>query len=87
MHDETSAFGDVYQLQSRQVGQALIAQHEIEGGFALRHQLDRLFSVFSQRQLVEAKALEQALGGKALKGVILHHQESKVGLEHRMGTR
>ena len=80
------ATGDFNQLEPGQVGQTLVAQEDVEGRLGLRHQTDCLSGVFRRGQLLKTKALEQALGGEQLKGMVLHQQDSKGVIGHRGHT-
>lgn len=54
--------------------------------FGLAHCAYGLLCVFHRSQLIEAEAVEQALGGQKLKRVILHQKNTKRVSGHRKHT-
>lgn len=84
--DKAPAAGNLNQFKPGKVGQALVAQNDVEWGFGLRHRPDRLFGIFGWGQSVKTKASEQALCGQQLKGMVLHQQDAKGISGHRGHT-
>ncbi|MNY30418.1 hypothetical protein D3C86_1645260 [compost metagenome] len=76
--------GVLDQLEAGKIGQALVAQKNIEGVRRPDHMLHRAFGTVGGGQLSEAVTLEQALGRPELKGVIFYQQDAQIVFEHRI---
>ncbi|CAI8931071.1 hypothetical protein EMIT0P253_40155 [Pseudomonas sp. IT-P253] len=84
MPDHSLVAGELNQVKSGKVRQALIAQKNIERFYRLEHLLQGAFSTVGGSQLGEAVTFKQVLSRPELKRMIFHQQDAQIVFEHRI---